>query len=280
MSDTVCHAAESRGVIMSDSSHEHHGSVPAAARASAESIAEALKISEMRYRRLFEAARDGILMLDSESGKITDANPFMTDLIGCSHGDLVGKELWEIGLLKDKEASRRAFRLLMKEGYVRYEDLPLENRLGQTREVEFVSNLYREDGHTVIQCNIRDITERKKLEAILAAAAAKNERIAETLQRSMLLVSPAGMFPGIEVQTFYAAALNEAEVGGDFFDAFALNAEMVALVVGDVSGKGLAAAGRTSEVKYALRGFLHEHNSPKTALARLNEFIFNTHRFD
>ncbi len=145
-----------------------------AAQVSAESSANSLKISELRYRRLFETARDGILLLDSVLGKITDANPFMTELLGYSHDELLGKQLWEIGLPQDKDGSQGAFRLLEKQGYIRYEDLPLENQRGERREVEFISNLYREDGHTVIQCNIRDITERKRAEADLSAATTKH----------------------------------------------------------------------------------------------------------
>src|SRR6187402_3327676 len=68
----------------------------------------AIQDSEIRYRRLFEAARDGILILDPDTRKITDANPFMTELLGYPHQELVGKELWEIGLLKDEKASRVA----------------------------------------------------------------------------------------------------------------------------------------------------------------------------
>jgi PAS domain S-box-containing protein len=120
------------------------------------------RASEIRYRRLFEAARDGILIVDPVTRKITDANPFMTELLGYPHKELVGKELWEIGLLKDERASQAAFRELQKKHFIRYEDLPLQNKKGQRHEVEFVSNLYRENGHEVIQCNIRDITERKR----------------------------------------------------------------------------------------------------------------------
>jgi PAS domain S-box-containing protein len=159
-----------------NSSHHAAAALEAAqaAQASAESARDALTISERQYRRLFEAARDGILLLDSVHGRITDANPFMTELLGYSHDELLGRELWEIGLLEDKTASRKAFRRLKREEHIRYEDLPLENRWGERREVEFVSNLYREDGHTVIQCNIRDISERKRVEAELVAAAAKH----------------------------------------------------------------------------------------------------------
>lgn len=251
-----------------------------AAQAFAEQIADGLKVSELRYRRLFETARDGILLLDSDQGKITDANPYMTELLGYPHAELVGKELWEIGLLPDKVAAQDAFQRLKQEGYIRYEDLPLENRRGERREVEFVSNLYRENGHTVIQCNIRDITDRKRIEAKLAALSARNERIADTLQHSMLMTTPASQFQGLTIETLYAAALHEADLGGDFFDAFALRDQKVALVVGDVAGKGLIAAARTVEVKYALRAFLHEYGAPEAALMHLNSFLCETHHLD
>ena len=70
---------------------------------------EALKSSEMRYRRLFETAQDGILILDAETGQISDVNPFLENMLGYSHEDLLGKQLWEIGAFKDVEASKAAF---------------------------------------------------------------------------------------------------------------------------------------------------------------------------
>ncbi len=120
--------------------------------------------SEIRYRRLFETAKDGILILDTESGRITDANPFMGELLWYSHEHFLGKELWEIGLFSDKVANEAAVRTLQDKGYIRYEHLPLETSQGLRVEVEVVANAYREDHHKVIQCNIRDITERSKLE--------------------------------------------------------------------------------------------------------------------
>lgn len=126
---------------------------------------EALRISEIRYRRLFEAAQDGVLLIDPNTRKITDANPFMTKLLDYPHDQLVGKELFEIGLVKDERASQEMFRELQENGHVRYEDLPLESQEGGHREVEVVANVYDENGRSVIQCNIRDITVRKNREA-------------------------------------------------------------------------------------------------------------------
>ena len=128
---------------------------------------EKVRISEIRYRRLFEAAHDGVLILDPTTRKITDANPFMTKLLGYPHRQLVGKELFEIGLLKDEAASREVFQKLKLKHEVRYEDLPLESQDGRHQEVEVVANLYQENGHPVIQCNIRDITARKVAEEAL-----------------------------------------------------------------------------------------------------------------
>src|ERR1051326_3863137 len=134
------------------------------------SALEKLRTSEIRYRRLFETAQDGILILDAATRKITEANPFMVELLGYSRRELLGQELWEIGLLKDVKASRLAFRELRQNGYIRYENLPLQTKDGQQREVEFVSNVYRESDHQVIQCNIRDITARSQVEQRLRNA--------------------------------------------------------------------------------------------------------------
>ncbi len=125
----------------------------------------ALRESEIRYRRLFETAKDGILILDNHTGRITDANPYMSELLGYSKEHFAGKELWEIGLFSDRSANEAAVHELQEQGYIRFEHLPLETSQGIRVEVEIVANSYREDDHSVIQCNIRDITERSRFEA-------------------------------------------------------------------------------------------------------------------
>jgi PAS domain S-box-containing protein len=125
---------------------------------------EALQASDVRYRRLFEAAQDGILILDFATGQVLDVNPFLTKLLGYSHAELVGKDLWEIGPVKGISASRLSFADLQTQDVIRYDDLPLETRDGRRLAVEFVSNVYTVGGTRVVQCNIRDITWCKHAE--------------------------------------------------------------------------------------------------------------------
>jgi PAS domain S-box-containing protein len=134
-----------------------------------------LEISEVRYRRLFEAAHDGILILNAVTAKVIDVNPFMGDLLGYPREHFLEKELWQIGVFKDAEISKKAMATLQRVGHIRYEDLPLEHKDGRQIPVEFVSNVYRESRRNVIQCNIRDITERKRLANALTEATREAE---------------------------------------------------------------------------------------------------------
>jgi diguanylate cyclase (GGDEF)-like protein/PAS domain S-box-containing protein len=171
-----------------------------------------IKTSELRYRRLFEAAQDGILLLDAETGAITDVNPFLIKMLGYSREEFVEKKLWEVGAFKDVEASQEAFEALQKNEYIRYEDLPLRAKDGRLIQVEFVSNVYLVGGEKVIQCNIRDITERKQAEDALLKSEARLRELSvrdhltglfnrrymeETLERELLRASRKGLPLGI-----------------------------------------------------------------------------------
>ena len=126
-------------------------------------IEQTLKDSELRYRRLFETAQDGILILDARTGMIEDVNPFLIKMLGYSREEFVEKKLWEVGAFKNIEASKDAFVALQENEYIRFEDLPLKTKGGKLIQVEFVSNVYLVGNEKVIQCNIRDITEHKRI---------------------------------------------------------------------------------------------------------------------
>jgi PAS domain S-box-containing protein len=153
---------------------------------------EALGASDLRYRRLFEAARDGVLILDAETGMVVDVNPFMVELLGYSREAFLGKKVWELGFLKDLFANQINFTELQKKEYIRYEDMALEGRDGRRHEVEFVSNVYQVNHHKVIQCNIRDISARKQAEAALRQAEEKYRGIFENAIEGIYQSSPDG----------------------------------------------------------------------------------------
>jgi PAS domain S-box-containing protein len=132
-----------------------------------------LKNSDLGYRRLFETAQDSILIFDGDTGEVIDANRFILDLLGYPFEYFVGKHLWELGFIKDKSISQNAFAELTTNGYIRYENLPLETKDGRIVDVEFISNVFLVGDKKIIQCNIRDITARKQFEAALALASRK-----------------------------------------------------------------------------------------------------------
>jgi len=145
-------------------------------------LQNALEESETRFRRLFETAQDGILILDAETGQIAEVNKFLIDMLGYSREEFLGKKLWEIGAFIDIDKSKAAFQELQAKGYVRYEDLPLKTMDGQFINVEFVSNVYKVNHSKVIQCNIRNITDRKRVEVALRESE-ENLRKAQKIAR-------------------------------------------------------------------------------------------------
>jgi two-component system, cell cycle sensor histidine kinase and response regulator CckA len=153
---------------------------------------QTVRASEKRYRRLFESAQDGIVILDAETGKIVDANPFILRLLGYSYGEVYGKCIWELGVFKDNAASMDAFKILQDHEYIRYENLPLETRNGEQIAVEFVSNVYFVDEQKVIQCNIRDVTTRRQMEEALRESEERFRSLYENSTIGLYRTTPDG----------------------------------------------------------------------------------------
>jgi PAS domain S-box-containing protein len=148
-----------------------------------------LKRSELRYRRLFQTAQDAILILDGDTGEIIDANKFILDMLGYPLDYFIGRHLWELGFIRDKSLAKKAFTELKTDGYIRYEDLPLETNQGKTMNVEFISNVYLVDDKRIIQCNIRDITERKHAEEALIESETKFRTLFESASDAIFIMN-------------------------------------------------------------------------------------------
>ena len=151
-----------------------------------------LKDSELRYRRLFEAAQDGILILDARTGAIDDVNPYLIAMLGYSREEFVKRKLWEVGAFKDVEASKIEFKVLQEKGFVRHENLPLRAKGGQLIQVEFVSNVYLAGARKVIQCNIRNITDRFRLEEALQESDKRFRALIENSSDAITLLDAGG----------------------------------------------------------------------------------------
>jgi PAS domain S-box-containing protein len=175
--------------------------------------AEALQASELRYRRLFEAAKDGVLILDADSGEIVDVNPFLLKLIGFSHEEIVGRQLWEIGVFKDVVASKEAFRILREKEYVRYDHLPLQARDGRVVDVEFVSNVYEVGRTKVIQCNVRDITERRRADQALRASEARFRELVDQLPEMVFETDLTGRISFVNALASTTLGLSPEDLG-------------------------------------------------------------------
>ena len=231
-----------------------------------------------RYRRIVEEVTDYAICLTDTEGCILTWNSGAVRLLGYPAPEALGMSLAALFPPEDLAAG-----------------LPERERQTARAEGRTVSEgwLVRKDGqrlwaHCVLTALtdpsgdprwyakvIRDGTASKEQQEHLADAYAHEQRIAATFQQSLLPEIAPHAFPGMEIATLYAAASQEALIGGDFFDAFRLDEDRVALVVGDVSGKGLAAAARTAEIKYALRAYLRETPEPGAALTCLNAFLYD-----
>jgi PAS domain S-box-containing protein len=128
---------------------------------------EILRISEMRYRSLFLTSKDGVLILDAATGRIIDANPYLIDKLGFTLEELQKKNIWEISPPQFSDMSKGRFNELREKGFIHFDDIPLITSDRRTIDAEFVSNVYLVEDTRVIQCNIRDVTERKKNEKAL-----------------------------------------------------------------------------------------------------------------
>jgi PAS domain S-box-containing protein len=239
-----------------------------------------LRRSEDRYRRLINTAEEGIWIAD-DNHLTTFVNKKMARMLGYAESELIGRPLFSL-ICPDPNAIVPSCNQRRDEGGAEQYDVKFARKDGQTIWTLVSSTpIFDERGeYDGILVMVTDITDRKLAEAELAVAYNHEHRIAESLQRSLLSKPPRDAFPNLEIETVYLPAFEDVQVGGDFYDQFAMADGKVALVVGDVSGKGLEAAARTAEAKFTLRAYLRETQQPEEAMERLNTFLCDSQRLE
>ena len=151
---------------------------------------EKILSAESWSNRLFESSNEGILILDSNSGKVTDVNTFFIEMIGFNHEQLVGKELWELCVFKNTIISKETFTKLKEKKYCRFENQLLETKSGKLIDVEFELMIYKEEAHKNVLCHIRDISDRKKAENALKESGYLYQAMFEKNQAPQLMINP------------------------------------------------------------------------------------------
>ena len=129
-----------------------------------EDVTERKEAAEVQYRRLFESAKDGIIVLESPSGVVVDVNPFFLELSRYPRTEIVGKRFSELRPFLNAEQGRRLVSETLQEGAARYDSVLLHARDGRESIVEIIANGYRVKDRALIQVNIRDVTERRRME--------------------------------------------------------------------------------------------------------------------
>lgn len=239
----------------------------------------ALRTSQQGFQALVEANIVGVAIGDEDT--IHDANDKFLDMVGYTHDDMVaGLVNWRaMAAPESVEQDQRAFEEMVAEGacapfekaYIRKDGTLIHTLVGaaitRRQPLEWISFVV-------------DLSQRKQFEDQINELYKREHRIAESLQSALINQPQADTHANVEVETVYMPALDEADVGGDYFDVFPLGSGQLALVVGDVSGKGLEAARRTAEIKYSLRAYLMEHQRPAKALSLLNTFLCMVQQID
>jgi PAS domain S-box-containing protein len=232
----------------------------------------ALRKSEARLRSLFEANLVGLLYAHID-GRFVNANDKFLELVGYSREELEAGLLDALKLTppEHQEIAWAAQRTLLERGTSPLYEKEYLRKDGSRVQV-LIGTAMLEDDNLVVAF-VLDLTQLKQTEAKLSAALSRERNIAVALQHALTQMPAQDAFPGFQVHAVYEPASTEADVGGDFMDAFMLDDAHVAVVVGDISGKGLQAAARTAEIKYTLRGMLYERRAPAAALTGLNEYL-------
>jgi PAS domain S-box-containing protein len=236
-----------------------------------------LRAGEARFKAIFENAFDAVAV--SEGGRLVYCNPAYVRMFGYpSQEAMLGLSALDLVAPVDRAAAAaQGAELAAGTATPGVNELRCRRADGSEFTVEGQASAFELDGRPYVAAVLRDISERKAAQERQAALLEQQQRIAHTLQRSLLIAPPEDAVPGLAVRPLYETALDEALVGGDFYDFYPLTDTQVALVVGDVAGKGLAAAAETVQIKFALRALLREHYRPDLALQRLNRFLMEAH---
>ncbi len=242
-------------------------------------------------QNIVDTVREPLLILDADL-RAQFANRAYYRVFQVTPDATLGRHVYELG---DGQWGIPALRTMLESVIPEnstFDDFEVEQTfpgVGHKAMILNARKVYRPGNHTgLLILAMEDVTERRaaqqELQATLDRLQADNDRqrrIAQALQRPLLLEVAEDAFPNLSVATLYSSAWEESEVGGDFFNVFPLADDRVVFLLGDASGKGLSAAARATEVKDVLRAFLRLYPYyPAQTLSRLNDYLCDAESLD
>ncbi|HEX2088255.1 MAG TPA: SpoIIE family protein phosphatase [Solirubrobacteraceae bacterium] len=230
-------------------------------------IEERLRLTEASSASIVNAALDCIITMDHR-GRVVDLNPAAESVFGYRRDDVIGERLADLIIPPDlRDAHQRSLRAYVETGEASILNRRLElegmRADGSRFPVELTVTRLGVSEPPVFAGFIRDITERREADE-------QRTRLLETLQQT-LLPPHLPSVPRLELGAAYRAGSEGVQVGGDFFDVFELEAGRWALVLGDVSGKGVEAAVQTASLRHATRAAGVRHRAPRDVVSALND---------
>jgi len=146
--------------------------------------------SETQYRRLFETASDGIVLLEKREGKVIHANPATEKLLGYTEKESIGNSLQDIGVVLDTSDFQTIIQNLNESGILNYRNVKVETKSGKCIDTE----IYLVDRAKLVQCNIRDITERKWVKEALRESEERFRNYIERAPDGVFIVDDTGQY--------------------------------------------------------------------------------------
>ena len=247
---------------------------------------EILIQSEEEYaQNIVDTVRESILIMDSDL-RVVSANRSFYRTFKVNSEETVGNLVYDLGNKQWDIPDLRKLLEIVLPKHMTFDDFEVTHRFTDIGEKSMLLNartVIRPGNHSkLILLAIEDVTDRRAAERTLQDAYTREKRVADALQRPLMLETPEDSFPGLRVGMLYEAVSSDVSlVGGDFFDAFPLADGRIAFLLGDVTGHGLPAAARSTEVKDVLRAFLRLYPFyPAVTLTRLNDYLCDAQALD
>ncbi|WP_156686081.1 PP2C family protein-serine/threonine phosphatase [Mycobacterium sp. Marseille-P9652] len=227
-----------------------------------------LQYVRQRFRLLFDWATDGIWLAD-QNGRFLDVNPAACRILGYSREEHLRLTVEDLVGSAETGARLQELRSTLAQGG-RVTDV-WEPRTADGRHVALeLSHAFTPDG--LWQAIGRDISERRRAEARLRAESQRDREIVEVLQRH-LLPEDLPAQDRVSLAMRYEPAVEALTVGGDWYDVVRLRDGRMSLLVGDVVGKGIAAAAVMGQLRSAARALLLDGHGPAQTLTALDTFV-------